>query len=63
MKRLIYIYCDNGSSGISDGEYDDSVVSQNSYAERFKDEGFYYLWRNLLERKVIDECLVFISSL
>lgn len=59
--RLVYYFTSlgNGSSGTG-GEY--LGPTNNASANGLETEGFWYLWKTLIEREILDEVLIVIES-
>lgn len=58
--RIVFLYVRDGASP---GQlYDPFIESTNFYADRVKEEGYYYLLERMVETKIINEVLIFIES-
>jgi hypothetical protein len=60
MARLVFLYVRDGAApGI---KYNPSVHTNNLYANRIRDEGYFYMLKRMVETKIIDELMIFIES-
>jgi len=65
VRQLVYFYnCDKGApvGSSHNRKWDKTRTTNNEYAVNFKTEGFWYLFKRMLELGVVDEVLVFIDS-
>jgi len=62
MARIVYIYTSLGNSPTPHWPWDIEKASTNPNARNLPDEGFFYMWNRLIEKKVIDSCLSVVES-
>lgn len=63
MRRLVYLYVSNGAADVNQiPKWDPKVKSVDPFCDRFLEEGFCYLFKKFIERKLFDEILVVIES-
>lgn len=63
MKRLVYVYVSNGAADEQHiPQWCPGVLSSDPFCDRFLEEGFCYLFKKFIERKLFDEILVVIES-
>jgi glycosyltransferase involved in cell wall biosynthesis len=63
MRRLVYLYVSNGSAAPDCiPKWNPEIKSQDPFAAHFQDEGFCYLFKEFIKRKLFDEIIVVIES-
>lgn len=63
MRRLIYCYVSNGAADPDNvPQWNPITKSHDPFASHWNEEGFCYLFRRLLEEKILDQVLVVIES-
>ena len=58
--RLIFLYVRDGAA--PGNVYNPIIPTRNFYANRIKDEGYFYILKRMVEEKIVDEVLIFIES-
>lgn len=63
MRRLVYLYVSNGSAHPDFiPQWNPDAKSVEPFAHNFQQEGFYFLFCLLLEKRIFDEILIVIES-
>lgn len=63
MSRVVYLYSSMSAEGDAPPKFkEEKFYASHPLITSFHTEGFYYLWKILVERKVIDEVLVVVDS-
>ena len=58
--RLVFFYVmDGASKGL---KWDPSIPATNFFANRIKDEGYFYILKRMVEEKIVDEVLIIVES-
>lgn len=60
--KIVYWYTSVGNAGGPTVRWDKTAPTQNSIALSIESEGFWFLWKTLLERKILDEVVIVIES-
>lgn len=58
--RIVFLYVRDGA--FPGQPYNPNIKSTNFYADRVKEEGYYYLLERMVETKIVDDVLIFIES-
>lgn len=61
--RLVFLYYCHGNAGPNDNvKWDRNASTSNRFALGLPEEGLFFLFKRLLDEKIIDECLAVIES-
>lgn len=59
--RVVYWFTSLGGAP-TPRDWDKGMLTRNANAAELETEGFWYLWKELLERKILDEVLIVVES-